>query len=116
MTLAYQPFGESLGVTRLGGGEHVPTHAIRAESVKERQRFDHVAQTFGHLLAFFIHQMPQADHVLIGWRIIKQRADRVKAIKPTSGLINRLANKIGGKVLLERLEICLTLRRAVRLE
>ncbi len=66
-------------------------------------RIDHVAARFGHLLSFAVQHQPQADHVLIGHAVEKQRADGMQRVEPAARLVDRLADEVGGKLLAELL-------------
>ncbi len=59
----------------------------------------------GHLAAFSIKDQAQADDILESHAVEQKRGDGVQGVEPAPGLINGLADKIGGELLFEGFEV-----------
>ena len=66
-------------------------------------RLDRVASGLGHLLALLIEDQAEAHHVAVRRGHVEQRGDRQQRVEPSSRLVLRLADEVGGIALLEAL-------------
>ncbi len=65
--------------------------------VEHGERLNHVAHPFAHLAAFLVQNQAQADDVLVRRLACQQGGQRVQAVEPATGLVDRLANVVGGE-------------------
>lgn len=84
------------GLPGRAGGEHEPPHGVGAVLVHERDRLEHVAEVLAHLAAILVEDVAEADDVLVGAVVEDQGADRHQRVEPAAGLIDRLADEVGG--------------------
>ena len=88
-------------VPGLLGGEQVPAHRVGAVGVQHLPRLDRVAPALGHLQALLVEDQPEAEDVAIRGATEQQRRDGQHRVEPAAGLIQRLADEVGGEPLLE---------------
>ena len=92
---------EAVAVPRLLGGEEVPAQRVGAVAVDDLPRLHRVAQRLGHLAALLVEDQPEADDVLERGLVEQQRGDGQQRVEPAAGLVQRLADEVGGEPLLE---------------
>ena len=64
--------------------------------VHQLERVEDVAQVFAHLAAVGIQDVPEAQHVAITRLVEHERPDRHQRVEPAAGLVDRLADEVGG--------------------
>ena len=110
--LADQLDGEAALVAGRRSGIEIPAERVSAVDLDDIPGVDDVAEALGHFLAVAIEDEAQADDVLIGDRVHEERADGMQGVEPAAGLIDRLADVVGGEL---RLELFLVLEGIVPL-
>ena len=81
---------------------HIPAGGIGAMGSEGFKRIHHIPLRFGHFVALLVEHQSVRHYVFIGNRIETHHGDGVKGIKPATGLVNALRNKIGREVTPER--------------
>ena len=102
--------------TRLGiHGELADTKFQRSASAPRswstRPRVRDVAAALRHLLAVLVQEQREADDVAVRRAVEHERVDREQGVEPAAGLVDRLADEVGGEAALERV---LVLERVVQ--
>ncbi len=103
---------EAVARPRLLRGEVVPAERVRAVAVDHLPGIDDVAAALRHLLALGVEDQAQADAVAEARGVEQQRRLGEQRVEPAAGLVDRLADVVGGEALLEQL---LVLERVVEL-
>src|SRR6185312_6508823 len=92
---------EAVAVPRLLGGEEVPAQRVGAVAVDDLPRLDRVAQRLGHLAAVLVEDEAEADDVAKRRGVEQERGDGEQRVEPPAGLVQGLADEVGGEALLE---------------
>ena len=81
-------------------GEEVPTQGVGPLSVQHGPGVHHISDVFGHLAAFAVEAMAQANHILVARMAVgPEGADGQEAVEPATGLVDGLANEVGRETL-----------------
>ncbi len=87
---------------RASGG-HEPADGIGAVRVHQTDRFQHVAEVLGHLASLLVLDVAEADDVSVGGRAHDQGSDGHQRVEPAAGLVDGLADEVGGVTPVEHL-------------
>ena len=109
---AHEVDGDALLRLRRDAARQVPAQGVRAHVVEDIVGIDDVALRLRHLLAVPVHDVGQADAVPVRDAVRHQSRDRVERVEPAAGLVDRLADVVGGEAGLEQLPV---LERVVEL-
>ena len=92
---------EQVAVPRQLVRQEVPAERVRAVAVDHVPRHDDVAERLRHLLALGVGDVAEAEDGPVRALVEQQRGDRDQAVEPAAGLVDRLADVVGGELLLE---------------
>jgi hypothetical protein len=87
------------------GGEVVPAERIGAMALDHVPGLDHVAAALRHLLPLGVEDQPQADDVAVARGVEEQDRLGEQRVEPAAGLVDRLADEVGGEALVEDLHV-----------
>ncbi len=85
------------------GGEVVPAERVGAVALDHVPGLDHVAAALRHLLTLGVEDQAQADHVAVARGVEEQDRLGEQGVEPAAGLVDRLADEVGGEALIEQL-------------
>ena len=103
---------EAVARPGLLGGQVVPAEGVGAVGGDHVPGLDHVALALRHLLALGVEDQAEADAVAVAGGVEEQGRLGEQRVEPAAGLVDRLADEVGGEALLELL---LVLERVVEL-
>ena len=103
---------EAVARPGLLGGQVVPAEGVGAVGGDHVPGLDHVAAALRHLLALGVEDQAEADAVAVAGGVEEQGRLGEQRVEPAAGLVDRLADEVGGEALLELL---LVLERVVEL-
>ena len=86
---------------RRAGGEEVPAQGVGAEGVEHVPRVEDVALRLRHLGPELVDHVGQAHHVAVRRGPEDERVHRQQRVEPPPGLVDGLADEVGGERLLE---------------
>ena len=92
-----------VAVPGLLGREQVPAQRVGPVAVDHLLRRDRVPERLRHLAALVVEDQAEAHHVSVGRAVEQQRRDGDQRVEPAARLVERLADEVGGEVLLEQL-------------
>ena len=82
---------------------HEPADGIGAVRVHQTDRFQHVAEVLGHLASLLVLDVAEADDVSVGGRAHDKGSDGHQCVEPAAGLVDGLADEVGGVTPFEHL-------------
>ena len=92
-----QAVGKAAGFAGMGSGKEIPAQGVGAVGVQHGSRLHHIAHVLAHLLTASVQNQPQADDIAVGGLFLEQGSQGVEAVEPAAGLVDGLADVIGGK-------------------
>ena len=99
--LAHRLDREAVSGPGLLGGQVVPAEGIGAVGVDHLPGLDHVAPALRHLLTLGVEDQAEADAVAVAGVVEEQGRLGEQGVEPAAGLVDRLADEVGGEALLE---------------
>ena len=109
---AHEVDGDALLRLRRDPARQVPAQGVGADVVEDVVGVDDVADRLRHLLAVLVHDVGEADAVAVRDAVRHERRDGVQRVEPAAGLVDGLADVVGGEAALEQLPV---LERVVEL-
>ena len=103
--VAHELHGDALLHLRRDPARQIPAQGVRADVVEDVVGVDDVALRLRHLPAVLVHDVGEADAVAVRHAVRHQRGDRVQGVEPAAGLVDGLADVVGGKAALEEVPV-----------